>query len=166
MPAEPLAEHSQKSASVDVAVGEPAPDAIVPEPRPKPPSGRSLRPDVRLRRLIDEDLGDELDAAMASVGDADARWTEPPVPASATAVPAGKQDKRTVRVLSVRGQMCFVELGGKSEGIVPRFNSRRGNTNRRRLHRSHRRSLRSKPACSCCAPRGRKNRWEQRRQGT
>lgn len=81
----------------------------------------------RLRRLMDEDIDAEIEAAMgdfdgktllnsAATGEA-TQESAPPVPQGRHAEPA--QDKRTVRVLSVRGDDVFVELGGKSEGIVP-----------------------------------------------
>ena len=74
----------------------------------------------RLVRMLDEELGDELDAALADLSEkelfvGDALGGQEPV----VQEQLQESEKRTVRVLSVRRDHVYVDLGGKSEGAVP-----------------------------------------------
>jgi small subunit ribosomal protein S1 len=82
------------------------------ESKPKPAVEAQGR---RLRRLIDEDLGDELEAALAGFDPAQTLDTK----RGAESAEPGKDEKRSYRVLDVRGNDVFVELGAKSEGLIP-----------------------------------------------
>lgn len=72
-----------------------------------------------LRRLLDRDLGDELEQAMAQF-DPSQLLADKPGAASSARKPGSPPttDKRTVRVLAVRGGDVYVNLGEKSEGIL------------------------------------------------
>jgi len=93
---------------------------------PEPPKPAAiLASGRRLRRLIDEDLGDELEQAMAGMTLEGAASAFESVPASAPAPqPTGgrrdkaKEEKKSYRVVDVRGGDVFVDLGGKSEGVI------------------------------------------------
>ncbi len=95
----------------------PLPAAMRPQragPAPKPVSGKALM------RMIDADLGADLEAAMATFGpDAKLAALEPAPNQRKGSVAAAKGEKRSVRVLKLHGHDVFVELGGKSEGIIP-----------------------------------------------
>lgn len=92
-----------------------------PEPKAKPALNASGR---KLRRLIDEDLGDELEQAMAGLSSESAMTAFEASPASAPAAKPGgrnekqKDEKKSYRVIDVRGGDVFVDLGGKSEGVL------------------------------------------------
>jgi predicted RNA-binding protein with RPS1 domain len=94
-----------------------------PEP-PKPPA--ILASGRRLRRLIDEDLGDELEQAMSGMTLEGAASAFESVPATSPTPPQqtggrrekAKDEKKSYRVIDVRGGDIFVDLGGKSEGVI------------------------------------------------
>lgn len=100
-------------------------DRNAPAPRSEPPKiamGRSLR------RQLDDDMEDELAAAMSGFDTAALdKGTSAPAPAPAAnqsnvvgATPlSAVPNRRTVRVLSVRGPDVFVDIGERSEGVVP-----------------------------------------------
>jgi small subunit ribosomal protein S1 len=79
-----------------------------------------------LKKQLDEELGDELEAALADfdqLTDEDLGF----VPSAPTLPTGGSDDDRgpdepdavrTGRVVAVRGDDVFVDLGGKSEGVV------------------------------------------------
>lgn len=112
-----------------VYVGEESPDAVPESPgksggstpatsRPPAATGRALK------RMLDDDIEGEMEAALAAFDTG--KMMEGPSPAGA-AKPAPRSaaerseeasDKRSVRVLSVRGDDVFVDLGMKSEGVV------------------------------------------------
>jgi small subunit ribosomal protein S1 len=72
-----------------------------------------------LRRMLDEDLGDELAEALAQFERADvfaAQTTAAPITRQSAG--GSESQKRTVRVLAVRGADVFVDLGEKSEGVL------------------------------------------------
>jgi ribosomal protein S1 len=82
--------------------------------------------DLPLKRQWDRGLEDELEAAMAGF-DAAAVAGSPPGTAKSSK-PAGAVHERgqdippglrTGKVISVRGKSIFVDLGGKSEGVLP-----------------------------------------------
>ncbi|QDU64236.1 30S ribosomal protein S1 [Planctomycetes bacterium Pan216] len=74
----------------------------------------------KLVRLLDEDIDDELDEAFSSFNPDAIMTSEPPAGADASDDDAsGSSGKRTVRVLSVRGESVFVDIGQKSEGVIP-----------------------------------------------
>jgi len=92
---------------------------------PEPPKPAAIHASGRrLRRLIDEDLGDELEQAMAGVSLESAASAFESVPAAK--LPAqqtggrgkAKEEKKSYRVIDVRGGDVFVDLGGKSEGVI------------------------------------------------
>lgn len=107
----------KESAPATGTASELAAAALVPAPTP---TGRALK------RMLDDDIEAEMEAALAGFS-ADSVLVAPepathPAPASgdsAAAPPRGNQvERRTVRVLAVRGDDIFVDLGEKSEGIV------------------------------------------------
>lgn len=75
----------------------------------------------RLRRLLDDDIDTEIEEAMGDF-DQQSLLEQPAAPKNAPEGDEKKEvdpNKRTVRVLDVRGEYVFVDLGEKSEGIVP-----------------------------------------------
>jgi small subunit ribosomal protein S1 len=79
-----------------------------------------------LKRLLDDDIESEMEAALANF-DGGQILAEPATPqsvrpaAGTTEGPKGGRpspDKQTVRVLAVRGDDIYVDLGQKSEGVV------------------------------------------------
>lgn len=88
--------------------------------RPSAPTERHLLGE-ELRRALDEDIEDELAEALAEIdakGDyAAAAPTEGDTDAASANLEPGS--KVTVRVIDVRGDDVFVDLGGKSEGFLP-----------------------------------------------
>jgi ribosomal protein S1 len=109
---------SDQDASIDAAL-----DAVA--------SGASKKPaqEVSFKRQWDSDLDDELEAAMAGF-DASALEVNDPqrAPRSERAggmAPQGGRGQETrsgpqmARVIGVRGKSVFVDLGAKSEGVVP-----------------------------------------------
>lgn len=97
---------------------------------PEPPKPAAIHASGRkLRRLIDEDLGDELEQAMAGMtleGAASAFESIPVVAAPPPKPQGGKsrgrnqprEEKKSYRVIDVRGGDIFVDLGGKTEGVL------------------------------------------------
>jgi len=92
---------------------------------PEPPKPAAIHASGRrLRRLIDEDLGDELEQAMAGVSLESAASAFESVPtAKPVSQPSGgrqktKEEKKSYRVIDVRGGDVFVDLGGKTEGVI------------------------------------------------
>ena len=85
-----------------------------PPPPPKKVFG------AQLRRELDDDIEGEMAEAMASfeaLGDLTKAGLTPGS-ADASSVDLEKGSKHTVRVIDVRGDDVFVELGGKSEGML------------------------------------------------
>ena len=54
----------------------------------------------------------------------------------------GRKGTATGKVISIRGKSMFVDLGGKSEGVIPLDQFEGGRSQRRARDRGHRRSLR------------------------
>jgi predicted RNA-binding protein with RPS1 domain len=93
---------------------------------PEPPKPAAINASGRrLRRLIDEDLGDELEQAMsgmtlegaASAFDSVPTTTPTPQPTTGRRDKV-REEKKSYRVVDVRGGDIFVDLGGKSEGVI------------------------------------------------
>ena len=91
--------------------------------------GKSSGPEISFKRSWDSDLDAELEAAMAGF-DADSLGMKPqgrlprPERAGAQAPRGGKgQETRsglqTGKVISIRGKSVFIDLGAKSEGVIP-----------------------------------------------
>ena len=88
--------------------------------------GKDLEePDVSFKRQWDAGLQAELDAALADFDEASFN-----APSARSGKPAGARNRdergqegrpgtRTGKVIGQRGKVLFVELGGKSEGILP-----------------------------------------------
>lgn len=92
------------------------PEEDQPKAPEAPPSGERRGPLTghRLRRILDEDIDAEIEAAMGAF-DQKATLAEP----VGSDLGDPTKERRTVRVLSVRGEDVFVDLGLRSEGVVP-----------------------------------------------
>jgi small subunit ribosomal protein S1 len=82
--------------------------------------------DLPLKRQWDSGLEAELEAAMAgfdpSLAAGDSRRTGKPGKTASTDREKGQESRpglRTGKVIGVRGKSIFVDLGGKSEGVLP-----------------------------------------------
>ncbi|MGL5098117.1 MAG: 30S ribosomal protein S1, partial [Planctomycetia bacterium] len=80
-----------------------------------------------LKRILNDDIESEMEKALAGfeseklmTPDAPKQKEPPPkaVPGSRPGRPQKVEDRRTVTVVAVRGNDVFVDLGGKSEGVV------------------------------------------------
>jgi small subunit ribosomal protein S1 len=92
----------------------------------KVPADASRARDVPLKRQWDDELQAELEAALTGFDPKSFEVGSPRVPRSdRTPVSPldrgqeGRPGPRTGKVISVRGKNIFVDLGGKSEGIIP-----------------------------------------------
>lgn len=84
---------------------------------PAPPAKKLFG--AQLRRELDDDIEGELAEAMASFESiGDLTKTGPAGSADASSLDLERGSKHTVRVIDVRGDDVFVELGGKSEGML------------------------------------------------
>ena len=88
--------------------------------------GKGLEePDVSFKRQWDDELQAELDAALSGFdaaalegGSPKSRPSAGPRNATSDRGQEGRPGARTGKVISVRGKCIFVDLGGKSEGIL------------------------------------------------
>ncbi len=108
-------------------------------------TGKTGVQDLSLKRQWDDDLEAELAAAMQGF-DAEAMTTKTPrtrsddrkhVPKGAVGQ-EGSPGPREGKVVSVRGKSVFVDLGAKSEGVVPIEQFEENVPGRRRHDRSRR----------------------------
>jgi len=92
------------------------------------PSQRYAASELPLKKQWDEDLDAELEAAMSGFDpktfDVASPRAKRPEPAPVAKGDRGQersqgQGPRKGRVISVRGRSLFIDLGGKSEGVVP-----------------------------------------------
>jgi ribosomal protein S1 len=90
------------------------------------PSQRYAASELPLKRQWDADLDAELEAAMSGfdpktfeVAAPRAKRPERAPVAKGDRGQEGRQGPRMGRVISVRGKSLFIDLGGKSEGVVP-----------------------------------------------
>lgn len=92
------------------------------EVRTRKPAGEPPQPErltgSKLRRSLDHDVEAELAEMMAQFDNIASLDTPKLPPRAADSQQQGDAQKRTVRVLSVRGDDVFVDLGEKSEGVV------------------------------------------------
>jgi small subunit ribosomal protein S1 len=89
-------------------------------------AGEAQRQEIPLRRQWDSEMEAELEAALAGFDPNSVSAAPPRGPK--TVRPAAARDERgqearpgprTGKVISIRGKAIFVDLGGKSEGILP-----------------------------------------------
>lgn len=95
---------------------DPHPDSLPLPPalRAHPPAGPALP--KRAPTLLDAELEKEIEAAMSDLSD-EALFGEPTRPSRRG--PQTPQDRRRARVISVRREDVFLDLGAKSQGIIP-----------------------------------------------
>ncbi len=116
---DPTPKHPTTENAIDAAL-ENAIDAALSKPQSSPPQ------DLPLKRQWDDALEAELEAALAGF-DASKYEVETPRTRAADRGHVPKSDRgqeatpgrRTGKVIGVRGKSVFVDIGGKSEGVVP-----------------------------------------------
>jgi len=92
----------------------------------KNPADQGATSEVPLKRMWDEELDAELEAAMSGF-DPSTFEVAAPRAKRADRAPVAKGDRgqearpgpRKGRVISARGRSLFIDLGGKSEGVIP-----------------------------------------------
>jgi small subunit ribosomal protein S1 len=126
-----LLERRQQAPAAESESGPQPLQAYVPELHEQKPEGRSrptpaAKPARKmfgeaLRRSLDADLEDELAAAMGEVGDL-AKLTTPvdsnPADGASPKQSLDRGSKATGRIIAVRGDDIFVDLGDTSEGVL------------------------------------------------
>jgi len=118
-PQDPSRSTAPKS-SQDAAIDEALEGAL------KNPTDPGAAREAPLKRMWDDELDAELEAAMSGF-DPSTFEVAAPRPKRADRAPTpkgergqeGRQGPRQGRVIGVRGKSLFIDLGGKSEGVVP-----------------------------------------------
>lgn len=129
-------DHSTKPASAGSRPQDPrrsdasetSPDAAIDEALENALDSTSRGPaqETPLKRMWDDELDAELEAAMSGFDPSTFEVASPrPKRADRAPTPKGQRGQegrpgaRTGRVIGVRGRSVFIDLGGKSEGVIP-----------------------------------------------